>query len=257
MRMALRDILDMIFSVIKTAEPVDILDILVLSYVVYLGMKLVRETRAGQLLKGVFLLILVYIISAWINMKAISYLLSETLNIGLIALIILFQPELRRTLEKAADNDGVALSVSVPPEPLTPFHVHVRVRVAAALMEDVPPLAAIVAGLADTVTFQALHDAYCLFPADWVIVQLADLPAWVAVYVILRVLVEVLLPALTVFPDRLNPAALPEMTGVAVSVPVFTPLVYTSRAAEQVSVDVPPAAAIVVGLADMFTFQSP
>ena len=43
MRMALRDILDMIFSVIKTAEPVDILDILVLSYVVYLGMKLVRE----------------------------------------------------------------------------------------------------------------------------------------------------------------------------------------------------------------------
>ena len=157
----------------------------------------------------------------------------------------------------AADNDGVALSVSVPPEPLTPFHVHVRVRVAAALMEDVPPLAAIVAGLADTVTFQALHDAYCLFPADWVIVQLADLPAWVAVYVILRVLVEVLLPALTVFPDRLNPAALPEMTGVAVSVPVFTPLVYTSRAAEQVSVDVPPAAAIVVGLVDMFTFQSP
>ena len=151
----------------------------------------------------------------------------------------------------AADNDGVALSVSVPPEPLT------RVRVAAALMEDVPPLAAIVAGLADTVTFQALHDAYCLFPADWVIVQLADLPAWVAVYVILRVLVEVLLPALTVVPDRLNPAALPEMTGVAVSVPVFTPLVYTSRAAEQVSVDVPPAAAIVVGLADMFTFQSP
>ena len=117
--------------------------------------------------------------------------------------------------EPEAEND---LSVSVPPEPLTPFHVHVRVRVAAALMEDVPPLAAIVAGLADTVTFQALHDAYCLFPADWVIVQLADLPAWVAVYVILRVLVEVLLPALTVFPDRLNPHAHPEKTGVALSV---------------------------------------
>ena len=99
--MALRDILDMIFSVIKTAQPVDILDILVLSYVVYLGMKLIRETRAGQLIKGIFLLLLVYIIASWINMKAISYLLSETLNIGLIALIILFQPELRRTLEKA------------------------------------------------------------------------------------------------------------------------------------------------------------
>lgn len=96
-----RDLLDMIFSVIKTAEPVDILDILVLSYLVYVVMKLVRETRAGQLLKGILLLLIVYIISVWINMKAISYLLSETLNIGMIAVIILFQPELRRTLEKA------------------------------------------------------------------------------------------------------------------------------------------------------------
>ena len=99
--MALRDWWDMIYSVIKTAEPVDILDILVLSYVVYLAMKLVRETRAGQLIKGIFLILIVYMIAVWIQMKAISYLLSETLNIGLIALIILFQPELRRTLEKA------------------------------------------------------------------------------------------------------------------------------------------------------------
>ena len=58
--MALRDWWDMIYSVIKTAEPVDILDILVLSYVVYLAMKLVRETRAGQLIKGIFLILSVY-----------------------------------------------------------------------------------------------------------------------------------------------------------------------------------------------------
>lgn len=48
----------------------------------------------------------------------------------------------------------------------------------------------------------------------------------------LRALVEVLLPALTVLPDKLNPDALPEMTGVSVSVLVFTPLVSTSRLAE-------------------------
>ncbi|MCD7958983.1 MAG: diadenylate cyclase CdaA [Ruminococcus sp.] len=96
-----RDILDMIYSVIKTAEFVDILDIIVLSYVVYIAIKLVRETRAGQLLKGILLIILVYMIASAIDMKAITYLLSATLNIGLIALIILFQPELRRMLEKA------------------------------------------------------------------------------------------------------------------------------------------------------------
>ena len=64
-----------------------------------------------------------------------------------------------------ADNAGVALSVSVPPEPLTPFHVHDRVLVAAVVMTDVPPVLAIVVGLADTVTFQLLQDAYCFVPA--------------------------------------------------------------------------------------------
>ena len=61
----------------------------------------------------------------------------------------------------AADNDGVALSVSVPPEPPTPFHVHARVRAASAVMTDVPPVFATVSGLADTVTLQSLQDAYC------------------------------------------------------------------------------------------------
>lgn len=101
MSFSLQDILDMIFSVIKTAGPVDILDILVLSYVVYVVIKLIRETRAGQLIKGILILVIVFVVANWIDMKAISYLLSETLNIGLIALIILFQPELRRMLEKA------------------------------------------------------------------------------------------------------------------------------------------------------------
>ena len=131
-----------------------------------------------------------------------------------------------------ADSDGVALSVSVPPEPLTPFHVHVQVRVASAVMTDVPPVLAIVVGLADTLTLQSLQLPYCLAPADCDIVQVADFPEWVAVYVILRAPVEVLLPAVTVFPDKLNPVALPEIVGVPVSVLVFTPFVSTSRLAE-------------------------
>ncbi len=99
--MSFRDILDMIFSVIKTAEIVDLLDILVLSYIVYVAIKLIRETRAGQLLKGILIILIIFFVANWINMKAMSYILAATLNIGLIALIILFQPELRRMLEKA------------------------------------------------------------------------------------------------------------------------------------------------------------
>lgn len=101
MHVAWQDILDMIYSVIRTASFIDVLDILVLSYIVYVAIKLIRETRAGQLLKGIFMLLIIYFLAKWIDMKAISFLMSETLNIGLIAVIILFQPELRRTLEKA------------------------------------------------------------------------------------------------------------------------------------------------------------
>ena len=125
--MAWRDILDMIFSVIKTAEPVDILDILVLSYVVYVVMKLVRETRAGQLVKGIMLLFLVYIVASWIKMKAISYLMSETLNIGMIALVILFQPELRRTLEKAGYTKlGLRFSMNAGADAVSYTHLRVH-----------------------------------------------------------------------------------------------------------------------------------
>ena len=48
--MSLRDFADSIFSVIKTAEVVDVFDILLLSYIVYTFIKMVRETRAGQLM---------------------------------------------------------------------------------------------------------------------------------------------------------------------------------------------------------------
>lgn len=102
--MSLRDIFDSIFSVIKTAEWVDILDILLLSYIVYAVVKMVRETRAGQLMKGLLVCVIAFVIAAWLEMKAITYLLSEVFDIGLLALVIMFQPELRRALEKAGHN---------------------------------------------------------------------------------------------------------------------------------------------------------
>ena len=74
-------------------------------------------------------------------------------------------------------NAGVPFSDSVPPEPETPFHVQVRVRVAALVMVEVPAVRAYVGGVADTVSVQSLHEAYCLLPAYWVIVQVADLPS--------------------------------------------------------------------------------
>lgn len=89
------------FSVISTLEPVDVIDVAILTYIIYIALKLIRETRAGQLVKAILLLGAGYLLSKYvIELKVITYLLQEALGVGLIAILVLFQPELRRALEK-------------------------------------------------------------------------------------------------------------------------------------------------------------
>ena len=96
-----QQVLDAFLSVISTFKPIDVLDVLILTYVIYLLLKLIRETRAGQLVKGIIFLVAGYFISKAIGLKVVSYLLQNALSMGVLAMIILFQPELRRALEKA------------------------------------------------------------------------------------------------------------------------------------------------------------
>ena len=101
MSSGIRDFFDGLLSVLSTIKPIDIVDVLILAYVIYMLLKLIRETRAGQLLKGILLLVIGYLISRLIGLTAVTYILKQTLSIGVLAMIILFQPELRRALEKA------------------------------------------------------------------------------------------------------------------------------------------------------------
>lgn len=99
--MSLKDIKDALLSMISTLEFVDIIDVVFLAYLIYMLLKFIRETRAGQLVKGIIFLVCGYFISKFLGLKTITYILSETLDVGIIIIIILFQPELRRVLEKA------------------------------------------------------------------------------------------------------------------------------------------------------------
>ncbi|WP_347496152.1 diadenylate cyclase CdaA [Ruminococcus flavefaciens] len=96
-----QEILDAFLSVISTFKFTDVIDVVILTYVIYLLLKLIRETRAGQLVKGIILLVAGYFISKYLELKVVSYLLEKTLSMGVLAMIVLFQPELRRALEKA------------------------------------------------------------------------------------------------------------------------------------------------------------
>ena len=97
---ALGSAFNSIWGVFKSIGLNDLVDIAILSFLIYNGIKLVRETRAQQLIKGILVLIVCYIIAVLINLQTIRFILKICFQWGFLALIILFQPELRRMLEK-------------------------------------------------------------------------------------------------------------------------------------------------------------
>lgn len=77
----------------------DIADMLLMAFLIYKGMQLLRDSSAGQVIKGILLIVVASQIFGWLQLNVIYYLLTATLQIGIIALVILFQPELRRMLD--------------------------------------------------------------------------------------------------------------------------------------------------------------
>lgn len=77
----------------------NLLDILVVWYIFYRIIMLVRGTKAVQLLKGVVIIIVVKILSWFLQMRMLSFLMDQVISWGVIALVVIFQPEIRRALE--------------------------------------------------------------------------------------------------------------------------------------------------------------
>ena len=77
-----------------------VIDIAIVSYCLYKLLLLIRETRAEQVLKGLAILLLATRLSELLNFHAIFWILRNTVTVGVIALLIVFQPELRRALEQ-------------------------------------------------------------------------------------------------------------------------------------------------------------
>ena len=92
--------LQYILSVLHTMSfPFDYIDIVVVAFLLYKCVQLVRETRAAQLVKGIVLLILVYYLSVIMGLRALTFVMANIVSFGVLALIVVFQPELRNALE--------------------------------------------------------------------------------------------------------------------------------------------------------------
>ena len=78
----------------------DLLDILIIAFVIYKAIGFLRESRAGQLVKGLAILFAAYLIANWWELTAMKWLLNRIVDSIIIAAAVVFQPELRRILEK-------------------------------------------------------------------------------------------------------------------------------------------------------------
>lgn len=96
----INNLLNSIWSTILTFKFVDALDIIILAYLLFKLIMLVKETRAEQLVKGILLLLGAYFVINLLNLKAMSFLFQIFFQWGILAIIVMFQPELRRALEK-------------------------------------------------------------------------------------------------------------------------------------------------------------
>ena len=77
-----------------------LIDIAIVIFLLVYAIKIVRKSRAWQLIKGIAFLILITIVSGLLNLKILNSILSGIMNWGVIAILIIFQPELRRGLEQ-------------------------------------------------------------------------------------------------------------------------------------------------------------
>ena len=83
----------------------DAVDIIIVAFLIYGVVKLVRETRAGQLVKGLFLLVILFIISSSFNLVMVSRVLAYFFQFAFVAILIVFQPEIRKALEQVGRNN--------------------------------------------------------------------------------------------------------------------------------------------------------
>ena len=114
-------------------RPMDVLDVAIIAYLVYKILCLVRSTRAENILKGVAIFLVALWLSspAALNLRGVNYILSHMVEWGVLALIILFQPEIRQLLEKVGSRNIRLLRIFQPEQQSTELERAIDQTVAA------------------------------------------------------------------------------------------------------------------------------
>ncbi len=92
--------IDNLTGILMSIKTTDIIDIVVVAYLLYRLLGFIKETRAQQLFRGILLIVAFFLISEIFNLSLLNWLFTRLITVGLIAVVILFQPEIRRGLEQ-------------------------------------------------------------------------------------------------------------------------------------------------------------
>lgn len=87
-----------------TAGIPDIIDMLIIAFLIYKLIGLIRRTNSNRVAKGVVVVVFALWVSDWLNLPVVNFVLQKAVELGLLALVILFQPELRRFLERVGSG---------------------------------------------------------------------------------------------------------------------------------------------------------
>ena len=100
----LREVLDLIWGLLlslrQTVSIWDAIDILIIAFLIYRILSFMQKTSASSVMKGIVLIVLVAWLSNLLNMSVMTYLLRQVLQMGILVIVVLFQPEIRKMFER-------------------------------------------------------------------------------------------------------------------------------------------------------------
>ncbi len=96
---------NLVLYAIKEIRFFDIVDIIIVAYLLYKALVFLRETRAGQLVKGIAVTLVLYALANWWKLSVLQWILSVVFNSAIVVFVIIFQPELRRILERVGQTN--------------------------------------------------------------------------------------------------------------------------------------------------------
>ena len=99
--------IDNLTGLLLSIKITDIIDILIVAYILYRVLGMIKETRAQQLFRGVLLIVGIFLASEFFDLSLLNWLLTRLITVGLIGVMILFQPEIRRALEQIGRRGAI------------------------------------------------------------------------------------------------------------------------------------------------------